>query len=72
MIEKGRLALRAPTPQAVDYYLSQGFSQEGRADLGCRMRSRRKRRHSARSPCASGIRMGKVVDTVRSVEPVTD
>jgi lipopolysaccharide transport system ATP-binding protein len=29
VIEKGRLALRAPTPQAVDYYLSQGYSQEG-------------------------------------------
>lgn len=29
VIEKGRLALRAPTPQAVDYYLSRGFSREG-------------------------------------------
>jgi len=29
VIEKGRLKMRAPTPQAVDYYLSQGFSQEG-------------------------------------------
>ncbi len=29
VIEKGRLKLRAPTPEAVDYYLSQGFSQEG-------------------------------------------
>jgi lipopolysaccharide transport system ATP-binding protein len=27
VIEKGRLALRAPTPQAVDYYLSNGFAQ---------------------------------------------
>ena len=29
VIEKGCLKMRAPTPQAVDYYLSQGFSQEG-------------------------------------------
>lgn len=29
VIEKGRLALRAPTPQAVDYYLSRGFGREG-------------------------------------------
>lgn len=29
VIEKGRLKMRAATPQAVDYYLSQGFSQEG-------------------------------------------
>ncbi len=29
VIEKGRLKMRAPTPQAVDYYLSQGFAQEG-------------------------------------------
>ena len=29
VIEKGHLKMRAPTPEAVDYYLSQGFSQEG-------------------------------------------
>ena len=29
VIEKGRLKMRAPSPQAVDYYLSQGYSQEG-------------------------------------------
>lgn len=29
VIEKGRLGLRAATPQAVDYYLSQGYSQAG-------------------------------------------
>jgi lipopolysaccharide transport system ATP-binding protein len=29
VIEKGCLKMRAPTPQAVDYYLSQSFSQEG-------------------------------------------
>ena len=29
VIEKGRLKMRAPTSEAVDYYLSHGFSQEG-------------------------------------------
>ncbi|MEA4910303.1 MAG: ABC transporter ATP-binding protein, partial [Anaerolineaceae bacterium] len=30
VIEKGHMVLRAPTAQAVDYYLSSGFSQEGK------------------------------------------
>jgi ABC-type polysaccharide/polyol phosphate transport system, ATPase component len=30
VIEKGHVALRAPTAQAVDFYLSRGFSQEGK------------------------------------------
>ena len=29
VIEKGQLKMRAPTPEAVDYYLSHGMSQEG-------------------------------------------
>lgn len=29
LIDKGLLVMRAPTAQVVDYYLSQGFSQEG-------------------------------------------
>ena len=29
VIDKGKLAMRAPTPEAVDYYLSNGYSQEG-------------------------------------------
>ena len=29
VIEKGKMILRAPSAQAVDYYLSQGFSEEG-------------------------------------------
>jgi len=29
VIEKGQLALRAPTPQAVDFYLSRGYAQVG-------------------------------------------
>ncbi len=40
VIDKGQLAMRAPTPQAVDFYLSRGFSQAGLAHLGCRMKFR--------------------------------
>ncbi len=29
VLERGRVALQAPTAEAVDYYLSRGFSQEG-------------------------------------------
>ncbi len=70
VIEKGRLTLRAPTPQAVDYYLSHGYATEGErsweADevppeaypfrpLALRVRDSR----------------GKVSDTIRSTEPAT-
>jgi lipopolysaccharide transport system ATP-binding protein len=69
VIEKGHLALRAPTAQAVDYYLSAGFSQEGQrfwlpdeipADA------------APFQPIAIRVRnpQGNVVDTLRSTEPV--
>jgi len=70
VIEKGRLSLRAPTPQAVDYYLSQGYSQEGQriweadevpADAA-------PFRPLALRLCNAN---GKVADTVRSVEVCT-
>jgi lipopolysaccharide transport system ATP-binding protein len=70
VLEKGRLALRAPTAQAVDYYLSSGFSESG------------ERRYesdevpvSAAPFCPQAVRIlnpqGKVVNTVRSTEPTT-
>ena len=70
VIDHGQLVLRAPTPQAVDYYLSQGMSQEGQ-------------RQWLEDEIPSGaapfrpisIRLlnpqGQVCDTVRSVEPFT-
>jgi lipopolysaccharide transport system ATP-binding protein len=70
VIEKGRLGMRAPTPQAVDYYLSQGYSQEGQ-------RIWEPDEVPAESapflPVAVRLKnaCGKVVDTVRSVEPCT-
>ena len=67
VIEKGRLGMRAPTPQAVDYYLSQGYSQEGQ-----RIWEPDEVPAEATPFCPVAVRVknaqGKVVDTVRSVE----
>jgi lipopolysaccharide transport system ATP-binding protein len=70
VLEKGNMVLRAPSPQAVDYYLSSGFAQTGErywladevpADTG------------SFQPVSLRVRnlQGKIVDTVRSTEPVT-
>lgn len=70
VIEKGCLGLRAPTPEAVDYYLSQGYSQEGQ-----RIWEPDEVPDSAAPFRPIAVRLfntqGKVVDTVRSVEPCT-
>jgi len=70
VIEKGRLGMRATTPQAVDYYLSQGYSQEGQRvwepdEIPAES--------APFSPIAVRLknRHGMIVDTVKSVEPVT-
>ena len=70
VLDKGQLVLRAPTSKAVDFYMSAGFSQQGERTwlaneippdahpfepLSMRLRDRQNR----------------VVDTVRSTEPVT-
>ncbi len=68
VIEKGRLGLRAPTPQAVDYYLSQGYSQEGQ-----RTWDPDEVPAEAAPFCPVSVRLrnpqGGIVDTIRSVEP---
>jgi len=69
LLEKGNLVLRAPSPQAVDYYLTSGFAHSGEhhwlpdeipADA------------APFCPIALRVRntQGQVVDTVRSTEPV--
>jgi lipopolysaccharide transport system ATP-binding protein len=67
VIEKGHLALRAPSAQAVDYYLSKGFSQEGQ-----RLWQKDEVPASAKPfrPIALKVinSRGKVVDTLRSTE----
>lgn len=70
VIEKGQLAMRGPTPQAVDYYLSRGYATEGARvweDEEIPPES-----HPFR-PLALRVRdmRGKVVDTIRSTEPAS-
>jgi lipopolysaccharide transport system ATP-binding protein len=70
VLEKGKLALRAPSAQAVDYYLSSGFAQAGERQW-----------HADEIPADAApfrpvsLRVinhhGKAVDTVRSSESVT-
>ncbi len=70
VLEKGRLALRAPSSEAVDYYLSAGNAKAGERiweddEIPAEAAPFR--------PVALRLRdkTGKVVDTVRSVEPIT-
>jgi lipopolysaccharide transport system ATP-binding protein len=70
VVEKGQLVLRAPSAQAVDYYLSRGFSQEGQrvwSDEDIPAASDPFRPAAMRTINAKG----EVVDTVRSTEPFT-
>jgi lipopolysaccharide transport system ATP-binding protein len=69
VIEKGNLAMRAPTAQAVDYYLSAGFSQEGQRtwltdEVPVDAAPFRPMSICVRNP------QGKIVDTLRSSDPV--
>jgi lipopolysaccharide transport system ATP-binding protein len=68
VVDKGRLLLRAPTTEAIDFYLSHGLTQEGQ-----RTWAKEDIPRSAHpfQPVAVRIRnrSGHVVDTVRSVEP---
>ena len=70
VLKKGQLIKRAPTPEAVDYYLASGQAESGERvwdaeDIPVTSVPFR--------PVAIRIkdRNGKVVDTVRSTEPVT-
>jgi lipopolysaccharide transport system ATP-binding protein len=70
VLEKGKMILRAPSAQAVDYYLSSGFAQTGERTW---MADEVPTDASPFHPMALRVRslQGKVVDTVRSTEPVT-
>ncbi len=70
VLDKGRLAYRAATPAAVDYYMSSGLAQVGERvwqadEIPAEAAPFR--------PLAMRLcnRQGRVVDTVRSTEPVT-
>jgi len=68
VLEKGELVLRAPTPTAVDYYLSSGFSQMGERFWHP---DEVPSEASPFSPLAIRVRdpQNRVVDTVRSTDP---
>ncbi len=70
VLDKGRLARRAPTPEAVDYYMSSGLAQ-----IGERHWTPEEARGSLAPFRPLSIRLrnhqGKVVDTIRSTEPAT-
>ena len=70
VIDRGRLVMRAPSAEAVDYYLSRGFSR-----LGERAWAPEEVPAASAPFCPIALRVrdpkGRIVDTVRSVEPVT-
>ena len=70
VIDKGRLIMRAPSAQAVDYYLSSGYSETGE-----RRYDADEVPDSARPFRPLAVRVvnpqGRVVNTVRSMEPTT-
>jgi lipopolysaccharide transport system ATP-binding protein len=68
VLEQGKLVMRCPTPQAVDYYLSSGFSQVGERfwhpdEIPAEA--------APFAPVAMRVRdyQDRIVDTVRSTDP---
>ncbi len=70
VLERGKMVLRAPTSSAVDYYLSSGYSQSGERTWSA---DEIPAEAAPFRPIAMRVRnpQGKVVDTLRSTEPVT-
>ena len=70
VLDKGQLILRASTPKAVDAYLSAGFSQSGERTW---LPDEIPASSSPFRPISMKVinPRGAVVDTVRSVEPIT-
>ena len=70
VIDKGHLILRAPTPRAVDFYLSRGLTQEGQRTW---QPDEVPKKAAPFVPMAVRIlnRQSQVMDTVRSTEPFT-
>jgi lipopolysaccharide transport system ATP-binding protein len=69
VLEKGKLVFRSATPEAVDYYLSTGFSEAGERTWHA---EEIPTEAAPFQPLALRLRdgRGQVVDTVRSTEPV--
>lgn len=70
VIEKGRLAFRAQSTRAVDYYLSKGYSDEGQHIW---LEDEVATSSEPFKPIAIRVLNGqkKVADTLRSVDPIT-
>jgi lipopolysaccharide transport system ATP-binding protein len=70
VLERGHLAYRAPTPQAVDFYMASGFSQVGERLWEA---SEVPADAAPFRPVALRVRdpRGRSVDSLRSVEPIT-
>lgn len=70
LLDKGHLVMRAPTQEAVDYYMSTGYAQTGQRIWEA---DEIPEAASPFRPIALRLcdQKGKVVDTVRSTEPVT-
>ncbi len=69
VLERGQLVMQAPTQEAVDYYLSSGFSRQGERIW---LPEEVPMDAAPFKPVALRVRdmRGKVVDTVRSTEPI--
>jgi lipopolysaccharide transport system ATP-binding protein len=69
VLEKGKLVMRAPSAQAVDYYLSSGYAQSG--EHAWQPDEIPPDSHPF-TPVALRVRnpQGQIVDTLRSVEPL--
>jgi lipopolysaccharide transport system ATP-binding protein len=70
VLEQGSLALRAGTAQAVDYYMAAGFSNSGER---CWLEDEIPQDAAPFKPLSLRVcnHQGRVVDVVRSTEPVT-
>ena len=70
VLEKGKIAYRAPTNEAVDYYLTSGFAQTGER---CWHTDEVPDEAAPFKPIALRVcsPQGAVVETIRSVEPFT-
>ncbi len=70
ILDAGRLVMRAPTPEAVDYYMASGFSKRGERLWGA---EEVPANAAPFRPIAVRLRdvRGQTVDMVRSLEPLT-
>jgi len=70
LLDKGNLVLRAPTQEAVDYYMSTGYAQTGQ-----RLWEADEIPENASPFRPIALRLcdqnGKIIDTIRSTEPIT-